>query len=282
MSEGDLNVKYDKLKADLATYPSLLVAFSGGADSTFLLAVARKAVPGRVLAVIGSSPSFAKLELEHAEATAELIGAEYKVVATHELNDSAYTANPPDRCYYCKLHLMQSFLAVAQEEGLAAVAEGTTTDELEGHRPGARAIAELGVLSPLAGAGLHKDDVRALARKYNIPNFDRPAMACLASRFPVNVEITVERLKVLEEAEALLADLGFRFYRCRWHGELARIELGPKEMARAALPEVRRRIVAKLHSLGFTFVTLDLDGYRVGSMAAAPKKLVGVDKDPPS
>ncbi len=262
--------KYNTLLARLGELPSLLVAFSGGADSTFLLATAQIAVAGRVLGVTARSPAYAAREAENAEVTAHLLGAEHKYITSAECDLPAFRDNPPDRCYYCKQSLFGDLKKLAAEENIAAVADGTTADELLGHRPGARAGKEAGVLSPLAEAGLTKKEVRRLARENGVPNFDRPAMACLASRFPHGEEITVAKLKVVEEAEQLLADLGFRQFRCRWHGAFARIELGPEEIARGATPKVRARVVAKLHELGFTYVTLDLDGYRAGSMPGAP------------
>lgn len=264
--------KYDELVARLRRLPSLLVAFSGGTDSTFLLATAKKAVPGPVLAVTARSPAYPARELEHAQATARVLGAELTLTDSQETEDPSFRANPPDRCYYCKRGLFGQLWELARERGIAAVADGTTADELEGHRPGARAARELGVLSPLAEAGLTKEEVRHLARENGVPNFDRPQSACLASRFPVGVEITVEKLKLIEDAEQVLVNLGFRQIRCRYHGPFVRIELDPKEIPRAATDAVRGRIASELHRLGFKFVTLDLDGYRSGSTGPAPGK----------
>lgn len=265
-----LQQKYDNLLRRLEGIPSLLVAFSGGADSTFLLATAQRTVRGRVLAVTAKSPSFPEREAEHAATTARLLGVEHLFIESTECEDANFTANPPDRCYYCKSILFGELRALAERENIAAVADGTTADELSGHRPGAKAAVERKIISPLADAGLTKADVRRLAREHGFPNFDRPPMACLASRFPFGEEITPAKLKMVEEAEALLADLGFRQYRCRWHGEIARLELDPAEVARAATPRVRERIAAKLRALGFRYVTLDLEGYRPGSMHDLP------------
>jgi uncharacterized protein len=269
VSAPPAETKYFALLSRLRETPSLLVAFSGGADSTFLLAAAMGAVPGKVLAVTARSPSYPAREVEHAEATARLLNAEHVVVDSHETDDPAFLANPPDRCYFCKHGLFDEFIRLAGEQGLAAVADGTTADELTGHRPGARAARELGVLSPLAEVGLTKEEVRALARQQGFPNFDRPPMACLASRFPYGETITLEKLARVEKAEDVLYDLGFRQVRCRFYGDMARLEVGPKEIEKAAAPATRARIVAGLHQLGFTFVALDLDGYRSGSMDAA-------------
>jgi uncharacterized protein len=261
--------KYGELLARLRELPSLLVAFSGGADSTFLLATAQKAVRGRVLALTARSPAYPSRELEHAQATARILAAEHAIIDSHEAEDPTFRANPPDRCYYCKSLLFGEFTRFAAENDLAAVADGTTADELEGHRPGAVAARELGIISPLAEVGLTKDEVKWLARENGVPNFERPRSACLASRFPYGEEITLEKLKLIEDAEEVLADLGFKQIRCRFHGSTVRVELDAKELHRAARPEIRGRIAAGLRGLGFKFVTLDLDGYRTGSMDEA-------------
>jgi uncharacterized protein len=266
MSAVTAEKKYDELLARLAKLPSLLVAFSGGADSTFLLGTAQKAVPGRVLAVTARSPAYPAREVEHAQATARILGAELLLVDSHETDDPAFRANPPDRCYYCKHALFEQLRGLARQGGFAAVADGTTADELEGHRPGAGAARELGILSPLAEAGLTKEEVRRLARDNGVPNFDRPQSACLASRFPFGEEITTEKLKLIEDAEEALVDAGFRQIRCRYYGSTVRIELDKKEIAHATEERIRKRVTAALHRLGFRFVTLDLDGYRTGSM----------------
>jgi uncharacterized protein len=261
--------KYGELLARLRELPSLLVAFSGGADSTFLLATAQKAVRGRVLAVTARSPAYPSRELEHAQATARILAAEHAIIDSHEAEDPTFRANPPDRCYYCKSLLFGEFTRFAAENDLAVVADGTTADELEGHRPGAVAARELGIISPLAEVGLTKDEVKWLARENGVPNFERPRSACLASRFPYGEEITLEKLKLIEDAEEVLADLGFKQIRCRFHGPTVRIELGLEEIRRATRPDIRGRIAAGLRELGFMFVTLDLDGYRTGSMDEA-------------
>jgi uncharacterized protein len=260
---------YDRLVARLADLPSLVVAFSGGTDSTFLLATAQKAVRGRVLAVTVRSPAFATREVEHAEATAHVLRAEHVFLDSGVAAYGPFRINPPDRCYYCKEYIFRELKRFAEKQNVEDVADGTTADELEGHRPGARAAAELGVLSPLAEVGLTKEDVRRLARDNGVPNFDRPPSACLATRFATGEEITAEKLKLIGDAEQVLANLGFRQIRCRFHGPFVRIELDPKELPRAAEAAVRGRIAEELHRLGFTFVTLDLDGYRSGSMGPA-------------
>lgn len=258
--------KYDRLVARLAELPSLVVAFSGGMDSTFLLATAQKAVPGRVLAVTVRSPAFPKREIDHAAATAHVLRAEQVFLDSQVAGYGPFRINPADRCYYCKEFIFREILTLAAGENIDAVADGTTSDELGGHRPGARAAKELGILSPLADAEITKNEVRRLARDHGVPNFDRPPSACLATRFATGEEITTEKLKLIEEAEQVLVNLGFRQVRCRYHGPFIRIELDPKELSRAALDGVRKTIAEELHRLGFEFVTLDLDGYRSGTM----------------
>jgi uncharacterized protein len=261
-----LEMTYDRLVARLADLPSLVVAFSGGTDSTFLLATAQKAVRGRVLAVTVRSPAFATREADHAEATAHVLRAEHVFLDSGVAGYGPFRINPPDRCYYCKEYILRELKRFAAQKNINDVADGTTADELEGHRPGARAAAELGVMSPLAEVGLTKEDVRQLARDNGVPNFDRPPSACLATRFATGEEITTEKLKLIGEAEQVLANLGFRQIRCRYHGPFVRVELDRKEIPRAATEAVRGRIAAGLHRLGFKFVTLDLDGYQSGSM----------------
>jgi uncharacterized protein len=266
VSKSAAEKKYDRLLARLARFPSLVVAFSGGTDSTFLLAAAQQAVRGRVLAVTVRSPAFPAREAEHAEATAHILHANHLFLDSEIAAYPPFRENPPDRCYYCKDFIFRELKSFAAQENVAEVADGTTADELEGHRPGARAARELGVKSPLAEEGITKAEVRSLARNKGVPNFDRPPSACLATRFAPGEEITVEKLKLIEEAERVLAGLGFRQIRCRYYGPFARLELDPKEIPRAATGGVRERIAAELHRLGFVFVTLDLDGYRTGTM----------------
>jgi uncharacterized protein len=264
--------KYDKLLTRLAGLPSLLVAFSGGADSTFLLAAAKKAVSGRLLAVTVRSPAFPTRDAEHADATARLLEVEHKFMNSRMVENESFRANPTDRCYYCKYTIGTELLRLARKEGLAAVAEGTTADELLGHRPGAMAVQELELLSPLAEMGLTKEEVRELARREDVPNFDRPPGTCLATRFPYGSEITEGKLRDVEAVEQTIYDLGFRDVRCRHHGEFARIELDPKEIPRSTIASIRKRIASKIHELGFKFATLDLDGYRTGSMGDDTEK----------
>lgn len=270
MTALDAKEKSARLRAQLEALPSLAVAFSGGADSTFLLASAMEVVKGKVLAMTVTSPVHARREIEHAQMTARLLKAEWRAVEAPVMDADGFRANGRERCYYCKLVLLRRVREAARGEGVEVVAEGTTADELLTCRPGARAVEELGVISPLATAGLTKDDVRFLARLQGVPNFDRPPNSCLATRIPGGEAITPEKLAQVEAAEDALIQLGFRQVRCRLFAGAARIELGAKEIERAATPDVRRALLRELRDLGFSYVVLDLEGYRSGGAAPPP------------
>jgi len=245
---------------------SVLVAFSGGVDSTFLLKVAVETLGREAVALTIDSPFSPSGELSSARGLAEKIGARHLVLEMNPLSSAELVANPRERCYLCKLLLMRSCLEVAAREGLSAVVEGSNTDDLADYRPGKRALEELGILSPMLEAGLGKGEIRALSREFGLPTWDKPSMACLASRFPYGMEITASGLEMVRQAEDLLAARGFRSYRVRHHGEIARIELPEGELGRLAAGELRREICEGLRGIGFRYVTLDLDGYRCGSM----------------
>ena len=243
----------------------VLVAFSGGVDSSLLLAAAREACGEGVLAVTASSPTYPKREMEAARELAAIIGAAHRVVRTRETDDPAFVANPPDRCYHCKRELFARLREMAAAEGYAAVIEGSTVDDLGDFRPGERAARELAIPSPLRQASFTKADVRALARAIGLPNWAKPAAACLASRFPYGTAITREGLGRIERIEEMLGDLGFGQVRARFHGELVRIEVEPDRIAAASEASTRDRIVQAARREGFRFVALDLQGYRTGS-----------------
>lgn len=260
----EMHVKLERLKTLVAGYGSAAVAFSGGVDSTFLLKVAHGVLGEKCLAVTVRSRLFPKRELDEAAAFCSKEGVRQLAVEVDGLLPDGIAANPPDRCYICKLGLFGVMLNAAAAEGMAVVCEGSNTDDSGDYRPGLRAIAELGIQSPLRGCGLSKREIRALSAELGLPTADKPSFACLASRIPYGENITLEKLGMIERAEDFLRDGGFRQVRVRVHGSAARIETEPDALAFAL--EMRGRIVEALKGFGFSHVALDLQGYRTGSM----------------
>ncbi|MBI4428655.1 MAG: ATP-dependent sacrificial sulfur transferase LarE [Ignavibacteriales bacterium] len=259
--------KYGLLKTILHEMESVAIGFSGGIDSTLLIRVATEVLGNKALAVIGRSETYPTREFEEAIALAEQFGSRFKVVATEETDDLKFRENPPDRCYFCKTELFGKLNAIADKEGIRWIADGTITDDMGDFRPGMRAKAEQNVRSPLLEASFSKDDVRALAKNLGIPTWDKPSFACLSSRFPYGFGITKENLMKVDEAETYMRDLGFRFFRVRHHDEkTARLEIGKQEFHRIFEDDLRDQIVQHFKKLGFVYVTLDLQGYRAGSM----------------
>lgn len=259
-------VKVQELHRWFEPFPGVVIAYSGGTDSTLVAAVAARALGGRALAVTAVSPSLAPGELAEARRVAGLLGVSHRTVRTHEVENEAYLANGIDRCYHCKTELYDVLSLVARESGGAAVVSGANLDDLGDYRPGLRAASEHGVRHPLVEVGLTKADVRAAALELGLPVWDKPASACLSSRIAFGVRISVEELTRVGRAERLLKDLGFRQCRVRVHDDLARVEVEPAELPRLAEPGVRDRVVNGLKALGYRYVTLDLEGFRSGSM----------------
>jgi uncharacterized protein len=260
-----------ELEDILAPYGSALVAFSGGVDSSLALAIAARALPKhRVLAVTSNNETYLPSELDLAREFAESLGVEHLVVNTRELDDPNYASNPTNRCYFCKSTLYSDLAKLAEEKGYACVVDGANKDDEGDYRPGRKAARELGVVSVLSAAGMAKADVRKLAKYLGLPTWDKPALACLSSRFPYGQEITPEKLSQVARAEEYLRGEDFKQVRVRHHGEIARLEVGPDELARAFA--MREKISAELLDAGFLYVTLDLAGYKPGSLNASLKK----------
>lgn len=261
-----LHQKLEHLKAYIGSLGSAAVAFSGGVDSTFLLAVAHEVLNDQVIAVTAQSCSFPERELKEAKEFCKTHGIRHEICKSEELEIDGFSQNPPNRCYLCKHELFEKIGALAKREGLNAVCEGSNMDDNGDYRPGLKAVAELGVKSPLREAELSKEEIRALSKEMGLPTWNKQSFACLSSRFVYGETISEEKLKMVDQAEQLLLDYGFHQVRVRIHDMLARIEVLPEEFDRLMEDAVRTDIVQKFKSYGFTYVTMDLSGYRTGSM----------------
>ncbi len=264
--------KRERLFDRLRELDSLLVAFSGGADSAYLAWAAHQTLGKRALSVTALSPSFSAFDREQAESFARHVGLRHESIATHEFENPRYVVNNADRCYHCKTELFVEMEALAAARDFAALAYGVNTDDMQDFRPGHRAAREHQVLAPLLEADLSKAEIRELSRQEGLPTWDRPASACLSSRLPYGTPVTVQNLSQVERGEAILRALDFRQFRVRYHGEMARIEIAPDELPRALRMNLEQTLAEGFQRLGFTSVTVDPQGYRQGSLNAALTK----------
>ena len=268
----ETTAKFNQLQQYLQSLGSVLVAYSGGVDSTFLFKVAHQVLGDKCLGVTASSETYPQSELAEALKVAKTIGGKHLMIRTEELADERFASNPANRCYYCKSELFNKLLTIARAEGFDYVIDGANADDLNDYRPGHRAGQELGVKSPLQEVGLTKEEIRVLSKELGLPTWNKPSFACLSSRFPYGHRITIEKLEQVDQAEAFLRELGFRQLRVRHHQNIARIEV-PREDFAQVTGQLLDTIVAKMKDLGFVYVTLDLQGLRSGSMNEALKTL---------
>ena len=260
--------KLDRLREVLSDLGSLAVGFSGGVDSSFLLSVAKEELGDRVIAVTAADASVPERELEEAKAFCHERGIRHIICRVDPLKEEGYRKNGPDRCYFCKHGIFTEIKRIAKENGIEYAAEGSNMDDLGDYRPGLKAVEELSVKSPLREAGLYKADIRSLSKAMGLPTWSKPAYACLASRFVYGEEITEKKLQMIDRAEQFLIGLGFLEERVRMHGNIARIEVSPADIPRLASEDIRSAVYEEFKKLGFLFVTLDMKGYRTGSMNA--------------
>jgi uncharacterized protein len=264
--------KETRLLENLRSLGSMIVAFSGGTDSAYLAWAANQALGQNALAITAISPSFSAHDREQASAFALEHDLRHELIETYEFDNPSYVANGADRCYHCKVELFSKLAQLRETRSVEAIAYGANVDDLSDFRPGYRAAMEHGIVAPLLDASLTKSEIRSLSRHEGLSTWDRPAAACLSSRVPYGTHVTIEGLSRIERAESALRDLGFRQFRVRSHGDLARIEIEATELARAFHVDMAREIALRVRKAGFAQVTLDLQGYRQGSLNSALKK----------
>ena len=272
MNKETIEIKKEKLIQRIRECDSLLIAFSGGVDSTFLLAVAHRILGDKVLAVTASSEAHPSREKDEATAFTHERGIPHIVYESNETRLAEFISNTPDRCYHCKKYLSQALLKIANERNIRHVAHAVNMDDLKDYRPGLKAAEELGIIAPLVDAGLTKEEIRFLSREEDLPTWNKPSMACLASRIPYGEIITPEKLKMVQEAEAFLAHHGFRQYRVRHHGHVARIEIEDPDLEKIMAPEFRKKTAEKFRKIGFLHTAVDIEVYQSGRMNRALEK----------
>ena len=259
--------KLNHLRSILKRFPSAIIAFSGGVDSSFLCAVAKEVLKDKVLAVTAVSETYPKSELKDAKNIARLLKIRHKVIRTNEFNDKRFISNPPKRCYFCKKELFERLKAIAKKEGVKTILDASNYDDLKDFRPGTKAKKELGVRSPLQEAKMTKADIRRFSKKMGLPTWDKPACACLASRIPYGEKISKEKLRRIKDAEAFIGSIIPKTnIRVRAHNNIARVEIDSSQIQRILKGDIMKKIARKLKDLGFSYVTLDLEGFRSGSM----------------
>ena len=274
LESSELQTKVDRLYTCLRAYRKVIVAFSGGVDSTFLADAAQRALGTNALAVTAISDSYPIREMQAAQDIAKQLGIRFETVHTEELEVEGYASNPTNRCYFCKTELFNKLRPIAEKYEMGTIVYGAIPDDIGDHRPGMDAAKQMGIQAPLIDVNLTKSEIREISKAWELPTWDKPAFACLSSRFPYGMRITRELLRQVDAAEQFLYDLGIRQFRVRHHGDLARIELEAEEISRVLSKTVRHDINAHFKTLGYTHVTLDLQGYRSGSLNEGITKII--------